>query len=261
MEILPPDRSGLVRMWWWQVQPKTARIIKIGAALPAIGCAGWLFQNFLQLRGVVNLTASRIDLALLALCIVFVAYVMTVGSPHKIKLRAILFSIIACLGVAVDLITPKPPQATQQQIVHQHDIQLQQEVGISDKATAKVLRAPSGSSSGHKAAPFEIKGLTRNDGIDTDGLVITEITLIPNREVLAPVVIELDFHAPFTFIRTMVVPGSGVGGIEGGSRWNGTKLWATIPNTGISPDSVWIAIVKSQQLIHLTSPPHLQKGY
>jgi hypothetical protein len=113
VEVLPPDRTGLVQMWWWRVQPKTARIIRIGAAVPALGCAAWLLQNFLQLRGVVNLTASRIDLGFLTLCILFVAYVITVGSPQGLKWRVIFFPVIVLLAFAVDQLTPKPPQPTQ----------------------------------------------------------------------------------------------------------------------------------------------------
>jgi hypothetical protein len=106
-EILPPD-GGLVWMWRWRVQPKTARIIKVAATIPAIGCAAWLLQNFLQLRGVVNLMASRIDLSFLTLCILFVAYVVTEGSQQKLKWRLILSAAIVLLAIAVDRLTPMP---------------------------------------------------------------------------------------------------------------------------------------------------------
>jgi hypothetical protein len=59
--VLPGDRQ-LVQMWRWRVTPKMAALIRAGMAIPAIGVAGWLLQNFLQLRGVVNLAASRVDL-------------------------------------------------------------------------------------------------------------------------------------------------------------------------------------------------------
>jgi len=111
-EILPPENNRSVQIWWWRVQPQTARGIKLAAAVPALGCAAWLLQNFLQLRGVVNLTASRIDLAFLVLCMLFVAYLVTMGSPRLRKWRPVLFLVIILLGFAVDWITPKPQLTT-----------------------------------------------------------------------------------------------------------------------------------------------------
>jgi hypothetical protein len=66
-EVLPPERLGLVRVWRWDVPIrtfKTARVIGVGGLIVLLG---WLFQNFLQLRGVVNLLLSRIDLWLMVL--------------------------------------------------------------------------------------------------------------------------------------------------------------------------------------------------
>lgn len=108
-EILPPPRGPeLVQIWGWRVNPKMARAIKVGTALPLFAVAGWLLQNFLQLRGIVNLTASRIDLALLALCIFGVVCLWTIGSHRKRKSRIALGIAIFIIAFVIDWLAPKP---------------------------------------------------------------------------------------------------------------------------------------------------------
>jgi len=109
MEILPPDNKGLVQVWWWQVKPTAAKVIKVGAAIPAITAAGYFLQNFLQLRGVVNLTASRIDLAFMALCVFLGACAVTIGLRRKRLWRIIIGIAIFLAAVGIDRWIPKPP--------------------------------------------------------------------------------------------------------------------------------------------------------
>lgn len=47
----------------------------------------------------------------------------------------------------------------------------------------------------------------------------------------------------------------------GGSRWDGTHAYPTIPNTGINPNFAWVVTVKSKQEVHLLKPPHPRSGY
>ena len=163
VEILPPDNSGLVQIWRWRVTPNNARLIKFGAVLPALAFAGWLLQNFLQLRGVVNLLASRIVLGVLALCIFFVVCVLTIGLERKLTWRLVVGVVIVLLTLGTDRLAPipqlqmspaatitKPPTATEiaeevaKKVPRQHDMQVQlepQHVGVADQVDAKVIRA------------------------------------------------------------------------------------------------------------------------
>jgi hypothetical protein len=106
-EIIPPDRTS-IQIWHWRVAARHAPYIKIGAMLPFLGLAGWLLQNFLQLRGVVNLLASRIDLAFLALSVFGAACVLTIGIPQKRRWRIGIGLALIITAIAVDWMTPKP---------------------------------------------------------------------------------------------------------------------------------------------------------
>ena len=114
-EIIPPS-SAPVRIWHWSLSPKTAKIIQIAVVLPLLGCAGWLIQNFLQLRGIVDLLASRIDLAFLAVCLFLVGCALTIGLKHKLGLRTVIGIAILLGAVGVDWWAPKPvkPQRARQ---------------------------------------------------------------------------------------------------------------------------------------------------
>ena len=70
--------------------------------------AGWLLQNFFQLRGIVNLLASRIDLAFLAICLVGVLWVLTLASRYKLVLRIIIGPLLILGVVGLDWLAPKP---------------------------------------------------------------------------------------------------------------------------------------------------------
>jgi hypothetical protein len=109
----------------------------------------------------VNLTASRVDLGFLTLCILFVAYVMTVGSPQRFKWRVPFFLAIMLLAFAVDWLTPKPLQTMQattvpktptaaeiaeevaKKVPRQRDVEKQlapEHIGISDHVEVKVTK-------------------------------------------------------------------------------------------------------------------------
>ena len=100
-------------MWRWRVTPKQAVFIRIGVASPFVALAAWLLQNFLQLRGVVNLLASRIDLAFLTLAVLAVAWVITTGIPFRWRWRLGLGLVLIMTAIAVDRFTPKPSTVQQ----------------------------------------------------------------------------------------------------------------------------------------------------
>ena len=107
-EILPPEEQSLVQVWRWHVTPRTATLVKFGAAIPALGGAGWLLQNFLQLRGIVNLLASRIDLGCLALCVFAAGYALTIGVRRKRAWRIIIGVLVFIAALTIDWLSPKP---------------------------------------------------------------------------------------------------------------------------------------------------------
>ena len=59
----------------WLLSPKTIRVVKGGFVLALLGAAWALFTEFTQLRGFVNLIASRIDLAFLWMCLFGVIWI------------------------------------------------------------------------------------------------------------------------------------------------------------------------------------------
>jgi hypothetical protein len=107
-EILRPEDSDFVRVWWWRVPPRTARVIRIAAATVPLGGAAYWFQNFIQLRGIVNLLASRIDLVLVTLCLLAAAYLVTEGISRKWKWRIVSGTVIVCAAFGLDWLAPKP---------------------------------------------------------------------------------------------------------------------------------------------------------
>jgi hypothetical protein len=106
-ELVPP-KSGLVRIWRWSVTQKTARLIRIGAALPSLALAGWLLQNFLQLRGVVDLLASRIDLAFFGLALSIAGCAATLGVRRQKVAWVMVASTSFVVVLGLDWWAPKP---------------------------------------------------------------------------------------------------------------------------------------------------------
>src|SRR6476660_4405669 len=90
-KIMLPEERPLVQIVHWRVTPKVAALIKATMVAPAIAVAGWLVQNFLQLRGVVNLTASRVDLAFIVLALFVAGFALTIGWRHKRIWRLAIF--------------------------------------------------------------------------------------------------------------------------------------------------------------------------
>lgn len=105
-----------------------------------------------------------------------------------------------------------------------------------------------------------IKSFPRELGTDKDGYFITELTLSSDVAILPPLTIELDFDVPIYSVdaKPSPMPAAMMGG---GDRWQGTRGWVSIPNTGINPNLLWIVNVKSRSKAHLINPPKMQVGY
>jgi hypothetical protein len=158
-EFIPPQNQiASVPVLRWRVTPKIASALKIGAAVPLLGVAGWLLQNFLQLRGVVNLLASRIDLVLLAIFLFGGACVLTIGMQRRRVWRVVAFIVIALAAAGIDLWAPKPliqsgsslPTRTTPPTAvgsRERDVEKQlapEQLTSKDKVQAKVNKAESG---------------------------------------------------------------------------------------------------------------------
>ena len=112
-EIIPPSDHESVQIWHWHVPRKAWKAIKFVSVVSLLSFAAWLFQNFLQLRGVVNLLASRVDLAILGLCLLFALYVLTIEWQRKGTFRIAIGLAIVAAVFGIDWLAPKPnaPQA------------------------------------------------------------------------------------------------------------------------------------------------------
>ena len=110
-EILPPEPNS-VRFWRWTVTAKQSKNIKIGVSIPCFAIAGWLLQNFLQLRGVVDLRASRIDLAFFAAILFIQVFILTAGSRHTTLYRWIGGLVVVLAVFGLDWWAPKPSRVS-----------------------------------------------------------------------------------------------------------------------------------------------------
>lgn len=107
-EILPPSQPGLVRVWRWDVPMKTFKTIRFLSVSGLLVLAGWLLQNFLQLRGVVNVFLSRVDLFFLAVCVLTIGYLLTIEARRKRLWRLLLFIGLLICAFGIDRWAPKP---------------------------------------------------------------------------------------------------------------------------------------------------------
>ena|SRR5438067_3659619 len=106
----------------------------------------------------------------------------------------------------------------------------------------------------------EIKALRRDVGTDKDGLTVTEFTLTSNVAINPPLSIDMQFDNAIVYMEALPLPHAAAM-LGGGTRWNGTHGFPTIPNTGINPNLAWIVTVKSRGPIYLTKPPTPVSGY
>jgi len=104
----PAPPSEGVNFFGMRMAPKAAKIVKGITATGLLGLAAWLLQNFLQLRGLVNLLASRIDLAFLVLCLFVFVWVLTVGARRAFTFRLVAGLLLVTSGVGIDYLVPRP---------------------------------------------------------------------------------------------------------------------------------------------------------
>jgi hypothetical protein len=90
----------------------------------SVTCSRWVVAaEFLQLRGVVNLLASRIDLAFLALSLIVIGLVLTIGWRRRRLLRIVIGIAIIFVTVGIDWLAPKPAATalSSNAVTRQHD--------------------------------------------------------------------------------------------------------------------------------------------
>jgi hypothetical protein len=109
-EILPPDRTGFqVGRLRIPITPAGRLVIKGAAVLTLFGFAQWLLQTFLQLRGVVDVRASRIALLFLWVSCLAIVMILTVGvTEYKLYWRLGIGSVVTIAVVLLDAWAPKP---------------------------------------------------------------------------------------------------------------------------------------------------------
>lgn len=100
--------SRSVRGWPIMVNARQQKIFRIAGTFGLLSFAGWLLQNFLQLRGVVDLIASRVCLALLWLCLCVVVWIATAAIGRRLILRILLVLLSLVIVVWLDQWAPKP---------------------------------------------------------------------------------------------------------------------------------------------------------
>jgi hypothetical protein len=82
--------------------------IRIVSFASLAGFGAWLFSNFLQLRGVVDLLASRIDLVVLGACLFGMVWILTITMSRKRTLRILAALVVPTVMVGLDMWAPKP---------------------------------------------------------------------------------------------------------------------------------------------------------
>jgi hypothetical protein len=107
--VVVPDEPPIHIAGWTIPRQRLKTIARYFSVVGLLGVAGWFIQNFLQVRGVVNLFASRLFLgaAVLFLALAVLALMALWGRP-RIWIRILVVLMLIGVGVAVDYCTPKP---------------------------------------------------------------------------------------------------------------------------------------------------------
>ena len=109
-EILPPEQPQhkSLQIGRWTIPPRTVKAIKYAFIAGILSWVGWSLQNFLSLRGVMNLLASRINLGFIWLGCFVVGWMLTVNVRRKILFRASIAVVLLLVVWSLDLWAPKP---------------------------------------------------------------------------------------------------------------------------------------------------------
>src|SRR5260370_26828967 len=109
-EILPPEQSRQksLQLGRWSIPLRSTKVIKYAFIAGILSWVGWSLQNFLSLRGVMNLLASRINLGFIWLGCFVVSWMLTVNLRRRILFRASIAAILLLLVCGLDRWAPKP---------------------------------------------------------------------------------------------------------------------------------------------------------
>jgi hypothetical protein len=109
-EVLPPEQpqQKSLQLGRWSIPPRTVKAIKYTFIVGILSWVGWSLQNFLSLRGIMNLLASRINLGFIWLGCFVVIWMLTVNVRRKALLRATLAVVLLLTVCGLDWWAPKP---------------------------------------------------------------------------------------------------------------------------------------------------------
>ena len=105
-EVLQPEQRNIGP---WKVTQQTAERLRMVVTIAAcLGLAGWFLQNFLSLRGVVDLVASRINLLGVGACLFVAGWIFSTRRRYKALYRVVIGVCICAVMFALDWWAPKP---------------------------------------------------------------------------------------------------------------------------------------------------------
>ncbi len=103
LAVLPEVPILPVGLWqtFWN-NPRVTWYWRPIFSTPLVALFAWLLANFFQLRGFVNVTASRVDLAIAAFCISLLTAIMAANLPKwrwRVGTVGVLLIILAAFGL------------------------------------------------------------------------------------------------------------------------------------------------------------------
>ena len=106
-QILPPEKRP-TQTGRFAVPTLVKTLLRWGLILALLGWAGWSLQNFFQLRGIVNVPVSRINLAFLCVSLFVVFWLLTPSFARKALWRTVAALVLLLITSALDWWAPKP---------------------------------------------------------------------------------------------------------------------------------------------------------
>lgn len=179
MGLVPQDKVVPVTPIDTEIRYWNRPALRIGVGGVVLGgVAAWLGSQFFQLRGYVNIAASRIDLVLVALCVIAWIWILARNIPKpKTLLPSIGTVVVLALAVGVDQLTlSRTKSASVSPQPSTPDLKLDLEHGITIIATDP----------GNGAALFVVSGALLNFRGPETATMNWQMWLdhLPNREIL-----------------------------------------------------------------------------
>jgi hypothetical protein len=113
-EILPPEKPAAVspvQIGRFSIPVVVIQVVRWASVLVLLGWAGWSLQNFISLRGIVNLLASRINLLFFWLACFAAIWILTSSFRRKVSWRVLAAAVLSLCIFVLDWLAPKPAAA------------------------------------------------------------------------------------------------------------------------------------------------------